>query len=232
MSSVQQLYRLQLVDSEIAQKKRRLAEVVHQQRETGDLLAARQRFAHATDEVAQWTARQTDLNLELGAVNEKAKRSNQRLYSGKVTNPKELEDLQHEVEALGRRRASLEDEILETMIMLEDGQAELAAAKKALAEIETDWQKKQASLQEEQGELALSLHELLTARKKQEERIDAALLAKYETIRARKNGVAVAELVNGTCMGCHVGMSAQRAKQVERGEIVTCGGCGRILYLR
>ncbi len=43
MSQVRQLYRLQQTDSEISAKKLRLAEVVHLQRETRELRAARAR---------------------------------------------------------------------------------------------------------------------------------------------------------------------------------------------
>lgn len=231
MSQVQNLYRLQQYDTEIAQKKRRLTEVLQLQRETKELLAARERFANASDEVSKWTTTQTDLNLELGSVNDKAKRSEKRLYSGQVTNPKELEDLQHEVEALGRRRSVLEDEILDAMIMLEDAQAEIDSAQEDLKRIEAKWQQSQASLQAEQNELALELHTLIAERELQTERIDPKVLQQYETIRARKNGLAVVPFINNACTGCHVTVSANMALQVERGEWVTCNGCGRILVI-
>ncbi len=230
MSQVQHLYRLQQYDSEIAQKKRRLSEVIGLQRETAELLAARNRCTAADAEAAKWTTIQTDLNLELGGVNSKAKRSNQRLYSGQVTNPKELEDLQNEVEALGRRRSALEDELLDAMIMLEDAQEEAASAQKELGEIEAAWERSQSSLQAEQNELAIDLHGLISTRDQQAARIDPEALAVYDSIRARKNGVAVVGLVNNSCMGCHVGVSANKALQAERGERVTCTGCGRILF--
>ena len=232
MSQVQQLYRLQQYDTEITQKKRRLAEVVQLQRETEELLAARKRFAKASDEVTQWTTAQTDLSLELGSVNDKAKRSNNRLYSGQVTNPKELEDLQHEVEALGRRRGVLEDEVLEAMIMLEDAQAELESAQKSLSEIKTAWEQSQASLKAEQNELAIKLHGLMSERETQKDRIDPKALKQYESIRKRANGLAVVPFINNACTGCHVTVSANKALQVERGERVTCNGCGRILVLQ
>ena len=83
MSQVQQLYRLQQYDTEISQKKRRLAEVLHLQRETEALIAARKHFVLASETVTKWTTTQTDLNLELGSVNDKARRSENRLYSGR-----------------------------------------------------------------------------------------------------------------------------------------------------
>jgi predicted nucleic acid-binding Zn-ribbon protein len=231
MSQVQHLYRLQQYDSEIAQKKQRLAEVVQLQRETQELLAARKRFNEASAEVTKWTTTQTDLELELGTVNDEARRSEKRLYSGEVTNPKELEDLQQKVESLGRRRGVLEDQILEAMILLEDAQEELSSAEKSLKQILSEWEISQESLKAEQNELALELHKLIGERQKQADRIDAKAYADYESIRARKNGLAVVPFVNNACMGCHVTVSANMALRVERGERVTCNGCGRILVL-
>lgn len=229
MSQVQELYRLQQIDTEIHQRKQRLLEVIQLQRETEALLAARQRAGVADSELQSWQTRQNDLNLELGSLNSEARRTEQRLYSGNVKNPKELEDLQNKVQALGRRRGVLEDEILEAMIMIEDAQTEMDTAAKSLAEIQVGWEKVQANLKLEQNELALRLHELMRARQEKLPLIDKQLLADYEQLKTRKSGVAVAGLVEGRCSGCHLTVSAQKVKRVEQGEIVTCGGCWRIL---
>jgi predicted nucleic acid-binding Zn-ribbon protein len=230
MSQVGQLYKLQQIDTEIRQKKGRLAEVIQLQRETEKLLAARQRDQLADEELQTWQNRQNDLNLELGSLNSEAQRTDRRLYSGNVKNPKELEDLQNKVAELGRRKDVLEDEILEAMIMIEEAQDEKDAASESLAEIQSAWQQSQENLQQEQNELALRLHALMEARNKQVPLIEKPLLENYEKLRSRKGGVAVAGLVDNRCAGCHLTVSAQKVSRAERGEIVTCGGCGRILY--
>jgi predicted nucleic acid-binding Zn-ribbon protein len=229
MSQVGQLYKLQQIDSEIQQKKQRLAEVVQLQRETEELLAARQRSKTAADELQTWQGQLNDLNLELGSLNNEEKRTNQRLYSGNVRNPKELEDLEQKVQELGRRKAALEDEILEAMIMIEDAQEEDNKAGESLAVIQSAWETSQSSLQQEQNELALRLHTLMEARKKQIALIEQPLLEQYARVGSRKGGVAVAGLVDNRCTGCHLTVSANKVSRAERGEIVTCGGCGRIL---
>jgi uncharacterized protein len=229
MSQVRQLYRLQQIDSEISAKKLRLAEVVHLQRETKELLAARSRDQKATADLQTWQTRQRDLGLEQDSVANESKRTENRLYSGSVTNPKELADLQQKIEALGRRHAVLEDEILEAMIMIEDAQAEKEAAARQFAEILAAWEKGQSNLKAEQNELALRLHDLLEARQKQVALIDEKTLADYELLKSRKGGVAVAGLVNNSCSKCHLTVSAIKIRRVEKDEIVICGGCGRIL---
>ena len=128
MSQAQVLYDLQQIDTEIRTKKQRLGEVLRLQKEPPALLAAREKAAAAEADLGRWRARHKDLTLEIATVADKAKRSEERLYSGVVKNPKELNDLQHEVEALGRRRATLEDEALQVMMTVDERQAISGAA--------------------------------------------------------------------------------------------------------
>lgn len=229
MAQVQQLYRLQQIDTEIREKKQRLGAVLRAQKEPDALLAARGRAEKAAAELQQWQISQKDLNLELSSLNNKAKSSENRLYSGNVRNPKELEDLQKEIESLGRRRSGLEDDVLEAMIMMEETQAEREAADEALAQIEADWELRVAGLKVEQNELALRLNTLNALRQKQAALISPNLLAEYEQLSQRRGGVAVAALRGNECQGCRLTVSANKVKDAAEGKLVYCGSCGRIL---
>jgi predicted nucleic acid-binding Zn-ribbon protein len=231
MSQAQQLYRLQQIDSEIRQKKARLGEVLRLQQESQALRAARLRAETAAASLHRAQAKLNDLNLELGTVSNKARRTDDRLYSGNVKNPKELADLQAELEALGRRRAALEDEVLEAMIVLEDGQAEQEAAAGELRAMEDAWGTRLAELKVEGEELALRLHDLAGERSRQTAMVDDVLLAEYDELARRKGGVAVAVLRDNSCQGCHVSLSATVLKRAERGELLRCPNCDRILFL-
>lgn len=229
MAQVQQLYRLQQIDTEIREKKQRLGEVLRAQKEPEALLAARRQAETAAAEVQQWQIRHKDLSLELSSLNNKARSSENRLYSGNVRNPKELEDLQKEVESLSRRRSALEDDILEAMIMIEETQAEKAAADEAQAEMEAEWEQRVAGLKAQQNELALRLNTLNGLRQKQVALITPDLLAEYEQLSQRRGGIAVAALRGNECQGCQLTVSANKVKDAAEGKLVYCGSCGRIL---
>lgn len=229
MGQVQSLYRLQQTDTEVQQKKQRLGQVIRAQKETEALLAARRRAQKAAAELQRWQTRQTDLALELESLNQKAKRSEKRLYSGNVKNPKELSDLQQEIDSLGRRRAALEDELLEAMIMIEEAEAEKEAADQALADIEAEWERSQAKLKQEQNELATRLNELNELRQQQLRSVPADALAEYEAIKQQRGGLAVVRLKHNICQGCQLTVSAQKVKEAQEGKLVYCGSCGRIL---
>lgn len=229
MTQMHQLFQLQKLDTEIDEKKKRLGEVLKAQKEPQTLQAARQRAETAAAELQKWQGKHKALTLEVGSVTTKAKNSENRLYSGKVTNTKELSDLQQEIESLERRKGGLEDEVLEALVMIEDAQTEQTAASGALETAVAQWEKQSGHLKTEQNELALSLHKLMQSRKTKAAAIDAASLTEYEGLRQQKHGLAVAGLRVNMCLGCLTTVSANKVKEVDEGRKVYCGGCGRLL---
>ncbi|MGD8584462.1 MAG: C4-type zinc ribbon domain-containing protein [Chloroflexota bacterium] len=229
MSQVDLLYRLQQIDDEIRAGKKRLSQVIRSQRETEELLVARKLAESAAAELHEHRATQTSLNLELKSLNSKAQRSEQRLYSGTVKNPKELEDLQHELESLTRRRTTLEDELLEAMILVEEAQEEDESAQVALSEVETTWNQDQIDLKQEQDELVARINELMVLRKKHLELISPESLTQYEAALRRVGSTAVVLMKNNRCRGCLVTVPANLVKAVDEGQLVQCDSCSRIL---
>ncbi len=229
MSQAQVLYDLQQIDTEIRTKKQRLGEVLRLQKEPPALLAAREQAAAAEADLGRWRARHKDLTLEIATVADKAKRSEERLYSGVVKNPKELNDLQHEVEALGRRRATLEDEALQVMMTVDERQTISSAAATERDHVAEEFAASVVHLQAEQQTLALQLNRLLDKRKKQVTLAQPALLKVYDQLIQEKRGLAVAGLRANKCLGCQVTLSASTSRAAGQGQLVRCDSCGRIL---
>ncbi len=227
--NIHQLFQLQKLDTEIDDKKKRLGEVLKAQKEPPGLLAVRQRAETAVATLQKWQAKHQNLTLEVSSINSKAKNSENRLYSGKVTNPKELADLQQEIDSLGRRKAALEDEVLEALVMVEEAQTEKTAADEALATAAGQWEKQSAHLKAEQNELALALHKLMQSRQTKAAAVDAASMQEYEQLRKQKHGLAVVGLRVNMCLGCRTTVSANKVREVDEGRKVYCGGCGRLL---
>jgi predicted nucleic acid-binding Zn-ribbon protein len=229
MSQIDLLYRLQQIDDEIRAGKKRLTVVVRSQKETEELLAARQRAESSAAQLREHRATQADLNLALKSLNAKAQSSERRLYSGTVKNPKELEDLQNELESLSRRRSSLEDELLEAMILVEEAQEEDTAAQISLEENEASWAQDQADLKQEQSELVTRVNSLTVQRKKHLELITAESLLAYEDAQRRAGTTAVVLLKNSRCRGCLVTVPENQVKWVNEGQLIHCDSCSRIL---
>ena len=122
MSQIRLLYRLQELDNDIRAKKQRLGDVLRLQKENETLKMARDSAAAATVERDKWQKQRRKLETEIADLERKSKVASDRLYSGAVKNPKELSDLQHQIESMGRHRSTLEETLLETMLELEEAE--------------------------------------------------------------------------------------------------------------
>jgi predicted nucleic acid-binding Zn-ribbon protein len=231
MSAVSQLYRLQLVDSDRDEKQERLAHIEERLGESQDLVRAREAVTETEGVLAQRRSALRALELEIATLNDKLRKNQDRLYSGRVRNPKELTGLQEEAAALRRRRAELEDDQLELMIAIEDQEAELAERQARLRQIEASWREEQAGLLAEKERLLEQLAELDEERQGMRNRIPPAGLHLYDDLRQRLGGRAVALLKRGICQGCGVDVPTSLARTVERGEGTNfCPICDRLLH--
>ncbi len=229
MSQVDLLYRLQQTDDTLRDAKKRLARVITLQSRSQELVASQKQVEETVRALEKWHAQQSNLNLELQSLNDKTKRSEDRLYSGLVKNPKELEDLQREIDSLGRRRSTLEDELLEAMIAYESAQEENSDAVGFHQEVREKWERQQSALNDEQAELVERIKRLTEQRKAQLKIIEPGYLATYENLAKRIGNLVVVELRNHRCTGCQVRVPDNRVKAADEGQLATCDNCGRIL---
>ena len=63
--------------------------------------------------------------------------------------------------------------------------------------------------------------------------IHPEVLALYEDIRARRGGVAVGALVDGTCRACGLPLSPMQRDEIKRSDepIIRCENCRRLLVI-
>ena len=231
MNRAQLLYRLQTIDLEISSKRRRLEEVEAGLKESEELRQARRTLQQAEDELNRWRTTLRDLELDTKSLAAKISGVEAILYSGRVTNPKELANLQNEVSYLKRKKSELEDKQLEAMVEVEEREAEVDSKKANLARIYAEWNHAQAQLTEEQNELKERLTYLKKERTQLEKMIGAEDLASYGELCMRKDGQAVALLRGGICQACRVALPTSQVQQARLGNSLSfCSSCQRILY--
>lgn len=179
---------------------------------------------------AQAAAR--SLELDVQSVKTKLRGSQERLFSGKVSNPKELASLQDEGEALGRRIAKLEDDLLEAMIAVEDAQAQHDRASASLADASARRAAEVADLTRRQAELEQRIIALDADIAGTRSSLPADALSLYDHLARRKANRPVALLGrSNACGACGVSVPLAAASQTRaHEEIVICPSCERILY--
>ena len=175
---------------------------------------------------------QSKLEADIDVVRSRMAKDQQRLDAGQVSSPRELENLQSEIESLRRRQSELEDVELEIMEKREIVQTRLQELRdereRAIAALDEATHRRDGALAEidaesektgrQRAELAASL--------------PADLLALYEKVRPASAGVGAAALHRGRCEGCHLQLNTtdiNRLREAPEDEVVRCEECRRIL---
>jgi predicted nucleic acid-binding Zn-ribbon protein len=175
---------------------------------------------------------QAKVDADVESVKTRRQRDQERMDAGTVTNPKDLERMQHEVESLQKRISDLEDEELEVMERLEAAQQEAA---KRTAERDEVAARGRAATESRDRQIAEIDAELATLQPNRDEmagELPADLLDLYERIRSTRDGIGAAELRARQCGGCRLTLDNAelgviRAAAVD--AVVRCEECQRIM---
>jgi len=203
------------------------------------LAATARQVATVDDQLASVDARRHELSRsqqrledEIASLNARATRAEQQLYSGTVTNPRELVALQDDVASIRRHVGQLEDDELEIMLLTEPVDAERAELAAERQRLEAETEQLTDDLTAAEAEIATELETVRREREVDAAGVPADLWAEYDTLRSRFGGVAIARLVGATCQGCHLQLPAveiDRIRSLGVDEPVYCESCGRLL---
>ena len=164
MSASFGLFRLQQIDSQIAQIETRLAKIQKTLEDNAELQAALEQVKTAEEE--QHAAERAQRKSEDEAQNQQIKiqQAELSLYGGVVRNPKELQDLQADIASLKKHLATLEELELQDMLRTESAQAAVKTAQSGLDLIQARLGGEHHQLFEEKDSLANELDRLQSER--------------------------------------------------------------------
>ncbi|MGL4650200.1 MAG: zinc ribbon domain-containing protein [Caldilineaceae bacterium] len=230
MANPARLLDLQKIDSTWEKIRRRLLQIQKLTAVPESVLALRAHFAQTESTLQEWQVKQRNAELESQTLRDRMHASEQKLMSGTVRNPKELESLQQSVDALHRQQASVEESGVLALLEVEQWAATRAADLKRLEHAEKEWSSRHTDLLTEEAKLKRHGVQLRGQRTALVAQMPAEDVALYEDLRKRKAGVAVAEVVNGACAACSVRLPTGVVSGAKAGSEVTyCPSCGRIL---
>jgi predicted nucleic acid-binding Zn-ribbon protein len=183
-------------------------------------------------EVSDLQREQKKADSDVEQVRQRKARNQQRLDSGQITSPRDLENLQHEIGSLDRRIADLEDAELEVMEKLEAAeavQADLRSRAEAFAGRQAELESSRDAALKELDEQRAQLGDQRSAIAAE---LPDALVTQYERLRERNGGIGAAPLVGKRCMGCRMELAPSdltRFKAAAPDAVLRCEECGRIL---
>ena len=232
MTSIPELYALQEVDLALEVDRATLADVESRLGEPEELVEARRTVTEREEALRAAEKEFKEREWNTDELQQKIEPLEHRLYEGRINNPKELADLQKDVESLKRRHSELDDQALEAMEGQEQAQQALAEAQRSLQQITEDCAAEQEELRGRQASLKEVIGMLEGRRTEQGARIDDGLLRLYDQLRTTRQGRAVAKVEGGACQGCRISLPMNLVQRARSGsDVVQCSSCERVLYV-
>ena len=195
-------------------------------------LATRREAQHTlTKELFQARDRLHALESELDHLQQRMLELEAALYGGEVGSPRELDSMRKDHESSRRRIDTLEDQALALMSDVEQLEASQQRGEQALRHFEAEAAREHVADVAEYNTLHARLKLLQGSREQLRSQLSKSVLALYDRLRSTKGSHVLAPMRDAACQICRVTVPSRKAQLVrERREVVTCEGCGRILY--
>lgn len=229
-ADLERVIALQRLDSAAHDAQRRLAEEAERLKAFDSRIeSARAAVATAKERLADNQNARRAIEKDMAVHQGRLSKFRDQLMSVKTN--VEYQAMQKEIEFAQTEVKTYEDRILEGMLEADDltaavkrAEGEAAAEQKA---VEAD---RKAYVTELTG-VREQLERISGERGGVVRSLSPQVLALFELVAKRRNGVAVAEARDGICTICHVRLRPQVFNLVRRGDdIHQCDHCNRILY--
>jgi predicted nucleic acid-binding Zn-ribbon protein len=228
---LQLLMRLQDIDVQVDQHETILEQLPKELQEMArNLVSLRHEISETEGNLLTAETELEKKEAELSVEQEKIKRSERRLLS--IKNLKEHEALSREIR-LGKKVAGeIEEAVLELMNRIEQLKKGLERKMADYSECEKGMVDRKTESEKILFDAAKALESLKVEQQELAENVTKEYFKRYTMVR-KLRGNAIAEMVNGSCDGCHIAIPPQLGLRVLRQqEFVYCPSCHRILYVK
>ena len=193
------------------------------------LEALQQEHATRLQELEGLKKQRQEVEAEMADMEAGIKKSRQRLME--IKSNIEYKAMLKEIAFKEDQRDQRETKILELMDQMEQQNRGLADLDQQLKEQEAAMARLKKDLEGQVALLQADLTVLEEKKKKLRKGLPPQLLKRYEFIRQRRNGTAIAPVHEGVCLGCHMNILPQQFIDLQKGEeIIQCPHCQRLLY--
>ena len=230
MNIAKQLYQLQEADIELESNEQAQRQIIGQLGESQAVAETQDKLTREQQRHEELIHQQHTLEWEIEDLRNRLKNAEDELYSGRIRNPKELTNLQHEIDGLKGNRGQLEDRALEIMDQVESCTRSVADLTGEHKTLKAEWQQQQNQLSDELEQLKTIQSDLTNRRQLLAAGVDSETIEIYEALKKHK-GTAVARVEQGICRGCRISLPVNELQRVRSDNLVRCSSCDRVLFL-
>lgn len=150
-----------------------------------------------------------------------------------IRNQREYLALSREVDGQRKQNTETQEKLLTLAIETEAQKKQLETTRDGFAEQDVDLQTEREAIEKKLAELDAQIAEHNKERAEFLHDVPAPLLKRYDTIRQKRAGIALAPAEKGRCTMCNIGLPPQLYNIIIRGDTIeTCQNCNRLLYYR
>ncbi len=230
-AELMKLYQLHLIDIGLLEVRKKAAALEAGKKIQSELDAFTQQVKSLEAAYHRIHGEQRDLELNNQQIDDKVKSIETMLFGGKVSSPKEVDAYETQVKSLKKQKETNEERLLEVWDEVAKAEREFKAGQKQLEEKTSsfeEWKKKAVTFK---SQLETKYKELAAKRPAALQGISPTLMATYEAIKQRHNGIGLSLVTKQqTCEECGTKVADKSIESIKEDRIATCEECHRILY--
>jgi len=171
------------------------------------------------------------IELDLTEKSNKIEKHQEDLYGGKISDIKELKQIQKVIANYKEKKDSIEEDVLDLMEEMEDLDKSIGHFDEDLKAKEKEFKKRKEEMDLSRLVIEKNMNSLNIKRGEILSKIaDDHLLKEYELLRKEKGGKAIVEVDGTICPGCYLDLPSDVIYQLQKNrKIIICPNCSRIL---
>jgi len=169
--------------------------------------------------------------LDLAEKSNKINKHQEDLYGGKISDIKELKQIQKVIANYKEEKDSIEEDVLDLMEEMEDLDKSIGHLDEDLKVKEKEFKKRKEEMDLARSAIEKNMNSFNVKREEILNKItDDRLLKEYELLRKEKGGKAIMEVDGSICPGCYLDLPSDVIYQLKKNrKIIICPNCSRIL---
>jgi hypothetical protein len=225
------LFQLQKIDTQLDLLDNHLESIAFSLKNDSNVQSAKLLLGQRTHELSLLKDKLKSYEERIQTKRNKVEQSESSLYAGNIKNPKELQDLQKEIESIKSSINILEEEQLGLMLEIENSEKEVNIASQEYSIAVSEFENNNRLLIEEKTTLEQEKTRLSEERIVVSSQISSDIIGMYHSLRIRKSSIAIARIEDQTCSICGATLTlAEWQSAKSQANFFYCPSCGRILY--
>jgi len=231
INSTSLLFEIQKIDLDLRSLESRVILLNNELNDNSQINNAETKFKDVSNKLTLTEKESADLDIRINEFKNKKQQLNSSLYSGKIQNSRELQDLQNEIESLNKTISSLEDLQIQKWDEIEKCNSEKNKLQSDFDSLNELFLSRKNEIKTILDQVTKDVNRLIIQRKGVRDQVSQIYLDLYDRLIISKKGVAITKITDSYCSSCGTSLTPSDCQNAKgHSQIIYCSNCGGILY--